>query len=91
MILGFKPFEIYELELCEYNLCVRGFQEKQKEKEKDIVKLAYYTAMFNNSKKVKPLGSYLREIDRQSKGNQSKEQSKAGIEFAKKMAEKTRK
>lgn len=75
--------------LWEFNQYVLAYQEKVKEKEKDIIKVAYYTAYFNNSKKSKSLNYYLKEIDNTTKTNKKRDRFK--LDFARKMYEKINK
>ena len=43
-MIGLKPTEIKQLHLWEFNQYVLACQEKIKEKEKNIIKIAYYMA-----------------------------------------------
>lgn len=81
-----KPNEIKDLHLWEFNQYVLAYQEKIKEKEKNIIKMAYYTASFNRSKKSKSLEHYLKEIDKSTVTNKRRDNKK--LDFAKKMHEK---
>ena len=81
-----KPNEIKDLHLWEFNQYVLAYQEKIKEKEKNIIKMAYYTASFNRSKKSKSLEHYLKEIDKSTVTNKHRDNKK--LDFAKKMHEK---
>ena len=81
-----KPNEIKDLHLWEFNQYVLAYQEKIKEKEKNIIKMAYYTASFNRSKKSKSLEHYLKEIDKSTVANKHRDNKK--LDFAKKMHEK---
>lgn len=84
--MGLKPNEIKDLHLWEFNQYVLAYQEKIKEKEKNIIKMAYYTASFNRSKKSKSLEHYLKEIDKSTITNKHRDNKK--LDFAKKMHEK---
>ena len=65
---------------------MKAYQEKIKENEKNIIKIGYYTAYFNNSKKAKSLNYYLKEIDKVSSGTKKRDNGK--LDFARKMYEK---
>lgn len=82
-LVGLKPNEIKELYLWEFNQYVRSYQEKMKEKEKNIIKLAYYTAYFNNSKKSKSLNYYIKEIDKTS--TKAKKRNNDKLRYAREM------
>lgn len=84
-MMGLTPCEVYELELWEFNLIVDGYNQQIIEKEKNIIKQAYYTASFSNAKKVKSLEYYLNNIDRAINMTDKSEEKKK-IEFAKRMA-----
>lgn len=71
--------------MWEFNQYVLAYQEKIKEKEKDLIKISYFTAYFNNSKKSKSLNYYLREIDNT---NKVKRRNNDKLKYAKKMYEK---
>ena len=73
------------MELWEFNNYQLGYRNYIKQKEKDIVKTAYYTAAFSNSKKTKKLSSYLKQIDNCDKVNNKNEK---GLQFARKMDKK---
>lgn len=88
-MIGLKPTEIKQLHLWEFNQYVLAYQEKIKEKEKDIIKIAYYMAYFNNAKKTKSLNYYLKEIDKTIKTNKKRDDDK--LNFARKMYEKINK
>ena len=81
--MGLKPNEIKQLHLWEFNQYVLAYQEKIKEKEKNIIKVAYYMAYFNNNKKTKSLNYYLKEIDNTTKTNKKRDNTK--LDFARKM------
>lgn len=87
--MGLKPNEIKQLHLWEFNQYVLAYQEKIKEKEKNIIKVAYYMAYFNNTKKTKSLNYYLKEIDNTTKTNKKRDNTK--LDFARKMYEKINK
>lgn len=70
------------MELWEFNNYQLGYRNHIKEKEKGIIKTAYYTAAFSNSKKTKKLSSYLKRIDNCDKANIK---NKQGLEFAREM------
>lgn len=75
------------MELWEFNNYQLGYRNYIKEKERDIIKVAYYTAAFSRSKKNKSLSSYLKQIDNSNKkinNNRNRKQ----LEFARKMDEK---
>ena len=72
--------------LWEYNQYMKAYQQKIIDKEKDIIKLGYYTAYFNNSKKAKSLNHYMKEIDKVSISTKKRDNSR--LDFAKKMYEK---
>lgn len=72
--------------LWEFNQYALAYQEKLKEKEKNIIKIAYYTAYFNNSKKSKSLNYYLKEIDK--KTYQTRDRNNKKLDFARKMYDK---
>lgn len=84
--MGLKPNEIKDLHLWEFNQYVLAYQEKIKEKEKNIIKMAYYTASFNRSKKSKSLEHYLDKID--STPKEIKPRNSQKLEYARKMHEK---
>ena len=88
-MIGLKPTEIKQLHLWEFNQYVLAYQEKIKEKEKNIIKIAYYMAYFNNTKKTKSLNYYLKEIDKTIKTNKKRDDDK--LNFARKMYEKINK
>lgn len=73
------------MELWEFNNYQLGYKNYIKEKEKDIIKNAYYTAVFSNSKKMKKLSYYLKQIDNSDKVNKKNEK---GIQFAREMDKK---
>lgn len=73
------------MHLWEFNRYALSYQKKIKIKEKNIIKLAYYTAFFNNSKKSKSLKYYLKEID---DNVEFKPRDKEKLEYARKMYEK---
>ncbi len=81
-----KPAEIKELHLWEFNQYALAYQEKIKEKEKDIIKTAYFTAYFSNSKKPKSLNHYIKEIDNSNKKAKKRDDEK--LKFAQEMFEK---
>ena len=72
--------------LWEYNQYMKAYQQKIIDKEKDIIKLSYYTAYFNNSKKAKNLNHYMKEIDKASTGTKKRDNNR--LDFAKKMYKK---
>lgn len=76
------------MELWEFNSYIKGYQEILKQKEKEIIKQAYYTAAFVTSKKTKKLSYYLNTIDKI--GSKPKTINKEKLEFARKMYEKTK-
>ena len=84
--MGLNPIEIKELYLWEFNQYAKAYNEKEKKKEKDIIKLAYYTASFNNTKKAKSLKHYLDKIDNTSK--EVKPRNIERLEYARKMYDK---
>ena len=71
-----KPSELKEMNLWEFNQYVVAYQERLKEKEKNILKLAYYTAFFNNSKKAKSLKYYIKEIDKSTAETKKRDNNK---------------
>ena len=77
------------MHLWEFNQYVLAYQDKIKEKEKDIIKVAYYTAYFNNTKKSKSLNYYLKEIDNTTKTNKKRNNDR--LNFARRMYEKINK
>lgn len=84
-MVGLNPIELKELHLWEFNQYVRTYQEILKEKEKNIIKNSYYTALFTRTQKVRSLKRYLDEIDNYSK---VKVRNKEKLDFAKRMYEK---
>lgn len=74
------------MELWEFNNYQLGYRNYIKQKEKDIVKTAYYTAVFVRSKKNKKLSSYLKQIDNIGGNKKSKNEDK--LKFAREMDEK---
>lgn len=82
-MVGLKPFELKEMYLWEFNQYIKAYQEKMKEKEKNIIKIAYYSAYFNNSKKSKSLNYYIKEIDKSS--NKNKKRDKDKLRYASEM------
>lgn len=84
--VGLKPDEIWDMELWEFNNYQLGYRNYIKQKEKDIVKTAYYTAVFVRSKKNKKLSTYLKQID--SENNPKKAKNKEKLKFAREMDEK---
>lgn len=68
---------------------MKAYQEKIKDKEKDIIKIGYYAAYFSNSKKIKSLKHYMKEIDNLS--SSPKFRNNAKLQFAKEMCEKVSK
>lgn len=77
------------MELWEFNAFLEGYKYRIKEKEKTIIKVAYYTAAFNNSKKTKKLSSYLDAIDKVECKTNKKDNKK--LDFAKRMYHLTKK
>lgn len=75
------------MELWELNSYIKGYKVKVKDKEKSIIKVAYYTASFNNAKKSKSLNYYLKQIDN-SDNKKSTRKNNDKLEFARKMYEK---
>lgn len=91
MFYGFKYNlsldDVLSLTLEEFNIFLKAQDAKQKEKEKNIIKAAYYTAAFNNGKKLKSLDYYLKQIDDAYYEDEEKDENK-GLDFAKKQFEK---
>lgn len=85
-----NPNEIKDMHLWEFNQYTKAYQEKIREREKSIIKIAYYSAYFNNSKKSKSLNYYMKEIDK-SASNQTKKRDNNKLKFAKEMYEKINK
>ena len=75
--------------LWEFNQYVKAYQQKIKEKEKNIIKIAYYTAYFNNSKKTKSLNYYIKEIDKLSTVTKRRDNNK--LRYAREMFNKINK
>ena len=75
--------------LWEFNQYVKAYQQKIKEKEKNIIKIAYYTAYFNNSKKTKSLNYYIKEIDKLSAVTKRRDNNK--LRYAREMFNKINK
>lgn len=84
-----KPNELKEMHLWEFNQYVKAYQEKIKEREKSIIKIAYYSAYFNNSKKSKSLNYYMKEIDKTSTETKKRDDNK--LKHAKEMYNKINK
>lgn len=65
--VGLKPKDIYEMELWEFNLYCKGYNEVYYNEQMNIMKLAYTTGMFSRESKhkPKPLETYLNKIDKQ--------------------------
>lgn len=82
---GFSINEIYDMEIWELNIAISNLEEEYKRDEKQLIKTAYYTAMFNNGKKIKPLKHYLEAIDK-PQTKQTKEEAEDKLAFAKKMS-----
>jgi hypothetical protein len=73
--------------LWSFNRYVIGYREKLKRDQADIVKLAYQTAAFTNSKqRPRPLAYYLGKILNSDK--KSKQKALKDIEWAKEMDKK---
>ena len=64
------------MHLWEFNQYIKAYQEKIKEREKSIIKMAYYSAYFNNSKKSKSLKYYMKEIDKTSTESKKRDNNK---------------
>lgn len=88
-MVGLKPSELKEMYLWEFNQYVKAYQQKIKEKEKNIIKIAYYTAYFNNSKKTKSLNYYIKEIDKLSTVTKRRDNNK--LRYAREMFNKINK
>lgn len=88
-MVGLKPSELKEMYLWEFNQYVKAYQQKIKEKEKNIIKIAYYTAYFNNSKKTKSLNYYIKEIDKLSAVTKRRDNNK--LRYAREMFNKINK
>lgn len=54
-----KPQEVYDLTLHEVNLYLEGCNERLLREQEDILRVSYYTASFNNSKRLKPLSTMI--------------------------------
>lgn len=80
---GLKPSEIKDIHLWEFNQYIKAYQEKIREREKSIIKIAYYGAYFNNSKKSKSLKYYMKEIDKSTTQVTKRDNDK--LKFAKEM------
>ncbi len=77
------------MHLWEFNQYIKTYQEKIKEREKSIIKIAYYTAYFNNSKKTKSLNHYIKEIDKSTTQPNKRDNSK--LKYAREMYNKINK
>lgn len=89
--MGLKPTEVYELELWEFNRYIIGYRSQLKRDEANIIKTAYNTAAFTNSKrKPKPLSYYLGKIFSNS-NDLSDQERKKRVEWAKEIDKKINK
>lgn len=61
------------MEICEINRYIRGYYQGVKNKQKDEITQAWYTAVFNNQKKIPPLEEVLKELEKQNKTKNKKE------------------
>lgn len=84
--MGLKVSEVKELHLWEFNQYALAYQEKIKEKEKNIIKTAYYTAYFCNAKKPKGLNHYIKEIEDSNRKVKKRDNEK--LKFAREMFDK---
>lgn len=55
------------MEICEINRYIRGYYKGVKNKQKDEITQAWYTAVFNNQKKIPPLEDVLKDFEKQNK------------------------
>ena len=60
--LGFKPSELLDLELYQYNACILGAADRQRDQVAIAVQGAYYTAYWNNAKHPKSLQQVIKKI-----------------------------
>lgn len=75
------PNEVLNHEFWQINSYLRGCRERTIRNEEDILKLAYQTASFNNSKKKpKKLDYYIRQLRKMVSGGQSREELEKQLE-----------
>ena len=69
---GLKPFEIWDLELWEYNTYISGFYDSQKSDISNAILTGYYTAYYmNGGKKAKNPNDLIKEMHNKKPSKQS--------------------
>ena len=82
---GLTPKEIYDMELWEFNLYIKGRAKAYKNKIKDIITNAYYISSFVWNQKPKSLSYYLEKLEDRKV---SREDTERKISFAREMSQK---
>lgn len=60
--MGFKPDELLDLTLLQYNACVLGAADRQRDELAAHIQGAYYSAYWNNAKRPESLQKVLKKI-----------------------------
>lgn len=90
--VGLIPSEVFNSEFWMINRFIIGYDQKIKNEQANIIKVAYNTAAFMNSKrKPKPLKHYIDKILNTKYNKISIEESQKRIAWAKEMDEKVSK
>ncbi|MDR3022290.1 MAG: hypothetical protein LBU60_06440 [Clostridiales bacterium] len=81
MLAGLKPSEIWDLELWEYNICIKVHQEKQMQHTVQAILTGYYCAYYmNGGKKAKNPNELIKQLHNKKSFKQSFEDGLKAIE-----------